>query len=342
LAGTAAIYGFGYLWCMPDVLGGTARDQSRTLRQRWSDFALLSTFLAVVVIVFAYIWTIRENYSYVSLPFALALVMASCWLLAACVVASEKYLSWTLPGGEGKASTGWRAGIRTATRTWGNWLIRALGVRRAIVIGSALALLSLIVSVQGEVFTSGSKGYEIVAGRAAWAAVEDFGDSGPALLLVQVHRGFYILGLAVAVVALAGVMTGRLGRIIRRYRILAVLAGAVALFEITPVALATQILQEMSGIGRLGWAVPVAILPWVVPISLWIVGARTSRPNWDHTRVSIMIFYLPIFFLSFAFLVVLTYFALGLGCFIFGMLIVWWGVVQRQREIASQEVPSAL
>lgn len=46
LAATAAVYAFGYFWCLPDILGGTSRDQSRSLWQRWSDFSLLTVFIA--------------------------------------------------------------------------------------------------------------------------------------------------------------------------------------------------------------------------------------------------------------------------------------------------------
>ena len=49
-AGVATVYAFGYLWCLPEVLGGMTHDQTRNLRQRWSNFALLSTFIGILVI----------------------------------------------------------------------------------------------------------------------------------------------------------------------------------------------------------------------------------------------------------------------------------------------------
>lgn len=340
LAGTATIYAFGYLWCLPDVLGGIAPDQSRTLRQRWSDFALLSTFIAILVIAAAYVRVIWVNYSDVRLAFALALVLASCWLLPACVVASEKYLGWTMPCSEGKGGVGWRAGVRGATRNWGNWLINALGVTRAVVIGALLALMSLIVVVRGEIFGPDYKGYEIVAGSGAWPIVEGMGQSAVVVMLVQVHRGFYVLGLVVAALALAGLVPGRLVRIIPS-RILAVLAGAIALFEITNVAVASGGVYELFLTGVWTWVIPVVILTWAVPPIVWLMGIRNSQDNWDHTRLSVMVFYLPIFFQGFAFSVFLTYFSPGFGSFLVGMLLVWWGLVQRQREIASRQDPHA-
>src|SRR5690348_9543383 len=110
--GPAIIYAFGYLWCLPDTLHEIHLDESRTMHQRWSDFVLLASFIATLVIVGTYFRAIWANYSYVSLPVAVALVIVGCWLLAACAVASEKYLSWNMPDADARTLSGWRPRVR--------------------------------------------------------------------------------------------------------------------------------------------------------------------------------------------------------------------------------------
>lgn len=56
--GPAAIYFFGYLLCLPEVLRDAAPGEHQTLRQGWTDFNLLSSFIAALVILFAYAWAI--------------------------------------------------------------------------------------------------------------------------------------------------------------------------------------------------------------------------------------------------------------------------------------------
>jgi hypothetical protein len=318
LAGAAIIYAFGYLWCLPDVLGGTAHDQTRTLQQRWSDFALLSVFIALLIIVAAYVRAIWVNFSYVNLVRALAILLACCWLLAASVVASERYLGWTMPRGEGRGSMGWRARVRHGTWACGNFLLWLLGVKRALVIGGALALLSLTIAV-GDDWLGDNSGYNIVTGKVAWPMAAHLNVTKLAPLLVQAHRGIYVLGLVVAALALVGVVPGRLGRSIRSSRILATLAGAIALLQVTHAAVAAEADK---------YPLAIAILIWAVPIAIWLRGGRGGRENSDHTRVAVMVFYFPIFLVGLAFLVFFTYMSAGFGGFVIGMLLVWWGLVQ--------------
>jgi hypothetical protein len=330
LAGAAVIYFFGYLWCLPDALGGTAHDQTRTLQQRWSDFALLSVFIALLIIVAAYVRAIWVNFSYVNLARALAILFGCCWILPASVVASEKYLGWTMPSEQSRGSLGWRARVRHAIWTYGNWLVKLLGVKRALVIGGAVALLSLNLAV-GDDWLDNNSGYNIVAGKVEWPGASLLHGTELGSLLVQAHRGIYVLGLVVATLALAGVVAGRLGRRIRNSRILATLAGAAVLLQVTHFAMAPAADK---------YPLTLSILIWDVPIAIWLRGAR-SRENWNHTRVAVMVFYFPIFLVGLAFLVFFTYMSAGLGGFIIGMLLVWWGLVQSQWEIAQQQDPQA-
>jgi len=331
--GPAVIYGFGYLWCLPDALHEIPLDQSRTMRQRWSDFTLLSSFFATIVIVGAYTRAIWVNYSYISVPVAVALVFACCWLLAACAVASEKYLSWTIPDADAKALSGWRDRVRVALKTWGTWLVDLLGVKRAVVIGALLALSSLLIVVSGTIFGPEYKGYEILAGNYVWPTVE--GINQPALQgpLLRTHRAVYVLGLLVAILALVRILPWQRSRSAGTGRTLAILAGAIALFEITNCAIGNIIMQLLQSWGALAlW-----LLVWVVPAAIWLMYSLDSRANRDRAHVAIMLFYLPIFLNAFAFWILHTYLSPGYGIFIAGMLLLWWGIARNEHEIAERQ-----
>jgi hypothetical protein len=331
LTGSAIIYAFGYLRCLPDVLGGINRDDTRDLKQRWLDFALLTTFIAILVIVCAYIRAIWENRSYISVAGAVALVVACCWVLPACVVASDKYLSWTMANSEIRSSSGWRARVRQATATWGNWLVKLGGKKPVLAAGGALALLSLFLSL-GDVWLTNSAGYKVVAGRSNWP-IPTLGEvPNLGVIMIQVLRGVYLLGLVVAAVALLGLVPGKLARIIQNSRILAILAAAIALLHISNATLAFDENKSQFVL----W-----ILIWALPITLWLRGARGGGENWDRIRIALMVFYLPIFLIGIALMVTFTYLTPGFGSFVVGMLLVWWGLVQCRHEIAQPQDPNA-
>jgi len=330
LAGTATVYGFGYFWCLPDVLGGTSCDALRTLRQRWSDFALLSTFIALCVIEAAYARAIWANWPYVDLARALAILLACSWLLMACVVASEKYLGWTLPDGQAQRGAGWKRRVRRGMWKWGNWLVTLLGLRGSLAIGGALSLLSLSLVIRGEIFGPDYKGLQIIAGRGTWLFADAGDTSSVGVWLALMYRGAYLLGLVVASLALAAVALGRWGRNIRTSRILKTLAGVIALLEITSIAV-TMAFVDHESLPSL-WR-----LLWIIPVVIWLWGAHRGGESWDRTRLAVMVFYLPIFFLGLAFLVFLTYQSAAIGAFIGGTLLVWWGLVQSGWEAGHGE-----
>ena len=343
-AGVATVYAFGYVWCLPDVLGGMTHDQTRNLRQRWSDFALLSTFIGILVIAGAYVRVIWEYFSDVDLARALAILLACFWLLPACVVASEKYLGWTMPGGEAKEGMGWRVRVRGATRKWGHWLVRLLGAKGALGVGGVLVLSSLILESETG-WGGGPTGYKVVAGKDVWPRVTHVDLPKLDVLLVQGHRWVYVLGLVVAALALGGVVPGRLGKIIRSSRVLVTLAGTIALLQVTAGAISLLQMASVEMVSAtdkyrttlrmLMWAAPL-ILMWAVPVAIWLRGARGGQEDWDHTRLAVMVFYLPIFLLGFASFAFGTYLGAGFGGFVIGMLLVWWGLVQSRWEIAPQ------
>jgi hypothetical protein len=323
LAGPAVVYAFGYFWCLPDLLRSDSHEPTGTLRQRWSDFSLLSTSIALVVIGIAYVWAIRSNWEYVALMRVLMILVAFFLLLPACVVASDSYFNRMGSGRAVQSGTGWRARVRGAIRTWGNWLLMLLGVQRALVIGAVLVLVSLVLVVEEELFwNSAHKGIQIILGHATWPTANSgwFTTAGSGWLKsdVQLYRGAYGLGLFVAFLALVAVALGRRGHFLRSSRVLAAVTAVVALLE------ATSMVAVFPSAVRL--------LIWIVPIVAWWIGTHGDSETQDRVRLALMVFYLPVFFASFGFLVFFTYFGIGVGTFTSGMLLLWWGLVQSGRE----------
>jgi len=323
LAGPATVYAFGYLWCLPDLLSDVSSDASRTLRQRWSDFSLLSTFIALLVIIASYAWAIVMNYSSVSLPLAVTVVLAVCWALAACMAASEKYLGWSLPAAEARSPSGWRSHVRSAVRKWGVWLVKLVGVKRALGIGGVLTLVSLELAVGASWFSS-NKGYSVLLGKEGWPTPVSMDIPAIDRTVAFALRGIYALGLLAAAIALMSLISGRLGNAIRRSRTLAFVCGMIVLLQLALVA---------CGFTESHYRLVPAMLLWIVPAILWLRGAAIGRRDWDHVRLALMVFYLPIFLVGFAFLVVFTYFSIGFGSFVFGMLLLWWGLIQSRHEM---------
>ena len=54
-------------------------------------------------------------------------------------------------------------------------------------------------------------------------------------------------------------------------------------------------------------------------------------------RIAILVFYLPIFMIAFALAVFFSYFAIGYGAFLLGMLILWWGLVQSSDGLMPRK-----
>lgn len=162
--GLAVAYGFGYFWCLPEVLDGVAHSRNRTLLCRWSDYALLTSFISLVIINIAYIWVIYANFWFISLGLAVPILIICTCLPVTCVAASERYLGWTMERGETILSTGWPACVRGAMRRSGGRLISMAGKERALVIGGGFVLLSTILAAQGNLFRPAYKGYQVLAG----------------------------------------------------------------------------------------------------------------------------------------------------------------------------------
>jgi hypothetical protein len=319
--GPAITAAFGYFWCLPETLGGVSRDEQRTLLQKWSDYALLGSFIGILVAEGAYLRVILEVLHDISLPRAIAILAVCPWVLAACVAASKEYLSWAIPGAAGGSRAGWRARVRAAVEGCGNWLVRPLTTKFALVMGGALVLLSLILAVSGDIFGPDFKGYEVVEGEKSYFGFH--------FVLGWTQRGSYLLGILLALLALSGVLARGAGRRIRGSAMLAALAGILALFEVTRLAVTTWQGHHTPVVLTVLW-----LTTWAVPVVIWLMSRRRNKGGWNHTRVAIMVFYLPLFLLWLGFLPFVTYLAIGYGAFMAGILFMWWGFLQGGREIA--------
>src|ERR1700690_1618498 len=144
--GLAVAYGFGYFWCLPEALNNVAHTRNRTLLCRWSDYALLTSFISLVIINIAYIRVIWANFWFISLGLAVPILILCTSLLVTCVAGSERYLGWTMERGETIHETGWRDRIRGAMRRSGGRLISLAGTEKALVIGGGFALLSIFLA----------------------------------------------------------------------------------------------------------------------------------------------------------------------------------------------------
>lgn len=321
--GPAVAAAFGYFWCLPEVLGGICRDRERTLLQKWSDFALLCSFFGILVIEAAYLQVIREVFGSISLPRALAVLIAGPWVLAASVAASKEYLGWTTPGTVSGSRSGWRGRVRSGMEWCGSLPVKLLTAKVALVAGAALVLVSLALVESGNILGPEFKGYEVAAGANVAAHF------GIGFVLDWAQRGSYLLGILLAVLALAGVLIKGAGRRIRGSKMLAALAGILSLLEVTKLAV----------IWPLGHAaIPLVMLwliVWLVPIILWLTASRADGEGWDRTRVAIMVVYLPLFLLWLGFLPFVAYLGVGYGAFVSGMLLLWWGFVQSSGQVAK-------
>lgn len=322
--GPAVAAAFGYFWCLPEVLGGISRDQNRTLLQKWSDFALLCSFFGILVVEAAYLQVIREELHSISLPRALAVLIVGPWVLSACVAASKKYLSWTMPGAESGKKSGWRGRVRSGLEWCGSLPIKLLTTKVALVVGAALVLVSLVLVQSRYLFGPEYKGYEIAV-RANLGTHFTI-----PFLLDCAQQGSYLLGILLAVLAFAGVVAKAVGRRIRRSRMLAVLAGILSLLEVTKLAVIWPLGDTVIPLVML-W--PIL---WLVPVVLWLVANRDDREGWDRIRVAIMVFYLSLFLLWLGFFPFVAYLGAGYAAFVAGILLLWWGFVQGSGQGAKE------
>lgn len=335
----ATAYAFGYFRCLPDVLGAPTVAQKQTLGQRWSDFARLSAVISICLTVTSWgfgIWSALSSGRRADAIMTLLGILAVTSVMAGCVVASEEYLARTTVRGNAIGGSGWRVAARRLVGRWGARVVKPLGAKRSLTLGSVLALCSLILTTTVQFGCSDipHRGYEILSGRGAWVTAESAEAAALKVIVAQAGRWAYALGLAISVLVLAVVLTGGAGAAARRSRSLEVFMGSLGLFFICDYTFAWA--RFGSKIMPEGVIFTVQMMVWILPIALWLWRARGAQGGWHHTRLAVMVLYLPIFFASLYWLIFLASNALGYIFFVMGMLLVWWGLVQSRGEATSQ------
>jgi hypothetical protein len=329
--GPAIAYSFGYFYCLPDVLGGSAARRKGTLLRRWSDFARLSVAFAVVLTWIGWCIAIAQMSRREGIEIILGLLAVTC-LIPAAVVASEEYLAHTLDWGDfAPSGSGWRHFSRKLIGRMGTRFLKPLTKERTLLAGSALVIVSFLMNTSGGIFFSGiSRGFQIVIGESRWITAEYSSlDETLKNIVAQAGRWTYILGIAVAVVALINFVLGRAGNAVRKNRWLACLAGALGVYVLCDFTFGWLWLNPLE---PHGFVFAVWLAAWIVPIVVWLWRARRAGEQRQHSQVALMIFYLPIFFISLCFLIFLASFAPGIFFYVIGVLFLWRGLLNEKEE----------
>ncbi|MBZ5649411.1 MAG: hypothetical protein LAO18_02870 [Acidobacteriia bacterium] len=326
----AAWYGFGYFRRIPDALGG--KTIALPIRQRWSDYARLAAAIAVLATCLA--WTPiamgREEPTWV---FLCVPIFTS--IMVALVAASEGYLVHTTLQVSSEREESARKFVQQCVGRWGGVVARILGAKRSLFSGAVLVLMTLFLATTTDsCLDKPHSGYEVLSGKSFWITAEVTLDKGRLQNVVaRVGRVGYIVGLAIAILALAAAAAGRAGNSLRRSHILAVASGTLAVFAVTD--------------NVFGWIRSIHIMPhwlnvilwtlaWILPVMLWRKRAHGPHKEWEHTRMAVMIFYVPFFFWFLALLPYTTDSATGYSFFLIGTLLLWWGFVQSAWEVTQR------
>lgn len=315
---------------MPDALGG--KTIALPARQRWSDYARLAAAIAVLATCLA--WTPiamgREKPTWVFLC-----VPLFTSIMIALVAASEGYLVHTTLQVSSEREESARQFVQRCIGRWGGVVARILGAKRSLFSGAVLVLMTLFLATTTDSCLGNPRnGYEVLSGKSFWITAEVTLHKGSLQNVVaQVGRASYIVGLAIAILALAAAVAGRAGNSLRRKHVLAVASGTLAVFAVTD--------------NVFGWIRSIEIMPhwlnvilwtlaWILPVMLWRIRAHGPLMKWEHTRMAVMIFYVPFFFWFLALLPYTTDSAVGYSFFLIGTLLLWWGFVQSGWEVTQR------
>ncbi len=344
----AAAYAFGYFRALPEVLGAEGAAQRSSLLQRWSDFARLTSAVAIVITWTCWAAIIVKHFrgmvlSLKQMPSVVDLFVLGTLttrpdlcvigallagaLMTMCVVASEEYLARTMEQIGPRPARGWRTAVRRTVGKCGTWLGASLRAKRALVLGSGLLLFSLVARM--DLFEG--YGLQVVSGRQSWPMAE-YTLVDPALaILSQVGRWMYVAALGIALLGLAAVAMRRLGDRLRRSYALVFLSTAIALFAACDLTL---------GVARLDSMVPSVLnfavlgMIWVLPIAIWVWRTQGDSGHWDRTRIAVMILYMPVVFAGLALVPLALILVPAYAFFLLGSVLLAWGFTQSRREVA--------
>ncbi|MFZ1138772.1 MAG: hypothetical protein WAN76_06325 [Candidatus Sulfotelmatobacter sp.] len=343
----AAAYAYGYFRALPEVLGTENAAERSSLLQRWSDFARLTSAVAIIITWICWAAIIVKHFrgmviSLKQMPsmvdvFVLGALttrpdlcvigaLLAAALMTMCVVATEQYLVQTMEQTGPSPATGWRTAARRIVGKCGRWLGAHLCAKPALVLATGLLLFSLVARM--DLF--GGYGLQVISGLQSWPTAE-YTLVDPALaILSQVGRWMYVAALVVALLGLAAVAMRRLGDRLRRSYALVFLSTVIALFAACDLTL---------GVARLDSMVPsvlnVAVLGivWILPIAIWAWRAQGDGPLWDRTRIAVMILYLPILCAGLALVPLALILVPAYACFLLGAVLLALGFTQSRREV---------
>jgi len=342
----AAAYAYGYFRALPEVLGTENAAERSSLLQRWSDFARLTSAVAIIITWICWAAIVVKHFrgmviSLKQMPsmvdvFVLGALttrpdlcvigaLLAAALMTMCVVATEQYLVQTMEQTGPSPATGWRTAARRIVGKCGRWLGAHLCAKPALVLATGLLLFSLVARM--DLF--GGYGLQVISGLQSWPTAE-YTLVDPALaILSQVGRWMYVAALVVALLGLAAVAMRRLGDRLRRSYALVFLSTVIALFAACDLTL---------GVARLDSMVPsvlnVAVLGivWILPIAIWAWRAQGDGPLWDRTRIAVMILYLPILCAGLALVPLALILVPAYAFFLLGSVLLAWGFTQSRRE----------
>jgi hypothetical protein len=344
----AAAYAFGYFCALPEVLGTESAAQRSSLLQRWSDFARLTSAVAIIITWICWAAIIVKHFRgmVISLKQVPSMVdvfvlgtlttqpdlcvigaLLAAALMTMCVVASEEYLVRTMEQMGPSPATGWRTAARRVVGKCGRWLGARLRAKPALVLGGGLLLFSLVARM--DLF--GGYGLQVVSGRQSWPTAE-YTLVDPALtILSQAGRWMYVAALGIALLGLGAVAMRCLGDRLRRSYALVFLSTVIALFGVCDLTM---------GVARLDSMVPAVLnfavlgMVWVLPIAIWVWRAQGDGARWDRTRIAVMILYLPVVFAGLALIPLALILVPSYAFSLLGSLLLAWGFTQSRREVA--------
>ena len=343
----AAAYAYGYFRALPELLGAESAAQRSSLLQRWSDFARLTSAVAILITWICWAAIIVKHFrgmviSLKQMPsmvdvFVLGALttrpdlcvigaLLAAALMTMCVVATEQYLVQTMEQMGPSPAAGWRTAARRVVGKCGRWLGAHLCAKLALVLATGLLLFSLVARM--DLF--GGYGLQVISGLQSWPTAE-YTLVDPALaILSQVGRWMYVAALVVALLGLVAVAMRRLGDRLRRSYALVFLSTMIALFAACDLTL---------GVARLDSMVPAVLnaavlgIVWVLPIAIWAWRAQGDGPLWDRTRIAVMILYLPILCAGLALVPLALILVPAYACFLLGAVLLAWGFTQSRREV---------
>jgi hypothetical protein len=346
----AAAYAFAYFRALPEVLGADSAAQRSSLLQRWSDFARLTSSVAIIITWICWAAIIAKHFrgmviSLKQMPSVVDIFVLGTLttrpdlcvigaLLAAAlmtmgVVASEEYLARTMERTGPSPATGWRTAARKVVENCGSWLGGRLRAKPALVLGSGLLLFSLV--ARADLFEG--YGLQVVSGHQSWPTAE-YTLAGPTLtILCKVGRWMYVAALGVALLGLLAVVMGHAGDRLRRSNSLVFLSIVIALFGVCDLTF---------GVARLDSMVPAVLnfgvlgMVWLLPIALWVWRERGGRAYWDRTRLAVMIFYLPVVFAGLALIPLALILVPSYAFFLLGSVLLARGFTQSRRESVQE------